>query len=148
MASRRLNERLAKYNYLYEDTDQPNNSADDVPDTKISSPLDTAAPAEKLTNGNGSATSNGTGTSLDASTDRISKREAFFKSEAPSTKFDPSLRERDGKAEKQDKPLASKENGHGRFPGEECLAVDLTLTNHWKVTWGLLTCPTKFTESL
>lgn len=51
---------------------------------------------------------------------QISKRDAFFKSEAPSTryeapstKFDPSLRERDGKAEKADKAATSvKENGH------------------------------------
>lgn len=44
---------------------------------------------------------------------QINKREAFLKGgdtsggkyEAPSTKFDPSLRERDGKAEKIEKPL-------------------------------------------
>lgn len=48
---------------------------------------------------------------------QISKREQFFRNEAPSTKFDPSLRERDGKAEKQDKAGAPKENGHSRLPG-------------------------------
>lgn len=53
---------------------------------------------------------------------QISKREAFFKSEAPSTryeapstKFDPSLRERDGKAEKLGGGVGTRENGHGRL---------------------------------
>ena len=52
---------------------------------------------------------------------QISKREQFFKNEAPatkfeapSTKFDPSNRERDGKAEKLGAP---KENGHSCLPG-------------------------------